>query len=76
MVRLGGDVNAKDNDGHFPMHMGIWRQSDGHLQNTILLLKHGADIDAQDDEGITPTALAVSYNNARVLEFLTSQRQT
>ncbi len=72
LVRFGGDVNAKDNDGQSPMHRGTWVESDGHLQNTIILLKHGADIDAQNGSGITPATMALCNNNAQVLEFLIS----
>ncbi|KAF7510833.1 hypothetical protein GJ744_005933 [Endocarpon pusillum] len=72
LVHFGGDVNAKDNDGRFPLHMSTWIESDGHLQNTIVFLKHGADIDAQDGYEETLAVMAVYNKNAKLLQLLMS----
>lgn len=55
LVRLGADVNAKDNEGSTPLQRSIVR-CPGRIRIDVMsfLIKHGADVNMVDNEGHTP----------------------
>ena len=63
----GADPNARDDDNSTPLHHSSLWQKKGYLttrgtvEGTRLLLKYGAIIDAEDNEGRTPLQLALEH---------------
>ena len=63
----GADPNARDDDGCTPLHSSSWWNKrgvtsiDGTVEGTRLLLKHGAIIDADDNQARTPLQLALEH---------------
>jgi ankyrin repeat protein len=63
-------VHARDKDGSTPLHCAAWK---GHQQVVELLLKAGADVNAQntnDHWGTTPLHAAAHANQAAIAELL------
>src|SRR5688500_3515390 len=62
-------VNARDEGGYTPLHLAVWN---GKLQMAKLLLEHGAEMEATNERGETPLALAGIYEeqNAAVIDLL------
>ncbi|KAF8777580.1 Poly [ADP-ribose] polymerase tankyrase-2 like protein [Argiope bruennichi] len=60
-------VNAKDNDGHHPLH---WAASNGHISIVKLLLETGADPTYVTNKGNTPLHIAVSKGFLVITEVL------
>ena len=61
---------APDSDVRFPLQAIIW---DGHvdaLPFVQTLLEHGADIDLEDNQGVTAIAFAVARENFEVVHLL------
>ena len=67
LLDRGANPNARDNNNSTPLHYSSWYEdaefsSDrggGVVEGARLLLKHGAIIDAKNDEGKTPLQLAL-----------------
>jgi ankyrin repeat protein len=59
----GANPNARDDNNATPLHYSSWfKYSDrGTVEGTRLLLKHGAIIDAEDNDGKTPLQLALDH---------------
>jgi ankyrin repeat protein len=63
----GANPNARCRDNSTPLHHSSWWTTEdyadrkGTVEGTRLLLKHGAIIDAEDDEGRTPLQLALEH---------------
>ena len=63
----GADPNARDNDNSTPLHCSSWTEQNfyipeqGTVESTRLLLKNGAIIDAEDNEGRTALQLALDH---------------
>jgi ankyrin repeat protein len=60
-LRAGADVNATATmrgrgGGYTPLHLAV---EEGHLSQVRCLLRHGADKNAQTDDGSTPLMIAV-----------------
>jgi len=60
----GNDVDVKDTQGNTPLHIAVetfmkhpW---DTHLSNIKVLLRHGANKDLPNNDGITPVQLAAT----------------
>mmetsp|Transcript_10698 Transcript_10698/g.39278 ORF Transcript_10698/g.39278 Transcript_10698/m.39278 type:complete len:199 (-) Transcript_10698:103-699(-) len=51
LLRNGAKVNAQDNQGYSPLHMAC---ANGYLDVIRLLLKHGADLQLANEEGLLP----------------------
>ena len=68
LLDCGADPNARDDDRSTPLHQSSWWEKGedfttrmGTVEGTRLLLKHGAIIDAEDDEGRTALQLALEH---------------
>jgi len=76
LLDQGTDVNIRDNDGSTLLHHSSWWQKGesvivmGTIEGSRLLLKHGANIDAENDEGKTPLQVALEGGNYEMAEFL------
>ena len=65
---LEGCLNARDKNSRTPLHLASQR---GHSDIAGLLLKFGADVDAQDNDTMTPLHLVSHYrmgNDSRITE--------
>jgi ankyrin repeat protein len=63
-------VKARDKDGSTPLHCAVWK---GHQQVVALLLKAGADVNAQNENdhwGTTPLHAAAHANQATIAQLL------
>ena len=63
-------VQARDKDGSTPLHCAVWK---GHQQVVALLLKAGADVNAQNENdhwGTTPLHAAAHANQAAIAQLL------
>ena len=68
LLGRGADVNAKTtDDGQTPLHHATQVAGYDTLE---LLVKHGADLYANDFAGRTPLDLAREHNNSRAVVFL------
>jgi hypothetical protein len=65
----GANPNARDNDNATPLHHSSWWEKEntvtreGTVEGTRLLLKRGAIIDAEENEGRTPLQLALEHGH-------------
>ena len=65
LLELGADVNARNVDGRTPL---IYAASDSNAEETVeLLLQHGADVHATDNEGLSALLIA---DSAEILDLL------
>jgi ankyrin repeat protein len=60
----GVDVNARSENGFTPLHLAL---VNGWLKVTHVLIKHGADRDAEDNEGRTPFQIVSERDMAELL---------
>jgi ankyrin repeat protein len=67
LMARGADPEARDNIGRTPMHAAVWS---GDARATAMLARHSDLWRAMDDEGVTPTDLAVDREDADVIEAL------
>lgn len=66
----GSLVDARDKDGSTPLHCACWK---GHLEVAVLLLKSGADVNAQNQNehwGTTPLHAAAHANQPAIAQLL------
>ena len=69
LLEYGADVRLREGFwGWTPLHVAASRMTSGYAQGTAigvaqLLLDQGADIHSQDNEGMTPLHLAVTYDD-------------
>jgi uncharacterized protein len=60
-------VNTKGVEMHTPLHMAVIR---GVLEDVDLLIHGGADVNAEDDIGMTPLLFAVIGGDPKLIEML------
>ena len=79
LVDHGADVNTKDWWGSTPLHHSSFRSRRdtnprnpgmGTVQGTRVLLEHGANIDAENNQGDTSFLLALEAGHHEMAEFL------
>ena len=56
------DPNIKDNEDHTALHLAAFNEDDNYLL-VELLLEYRADIDSQNEGGVTSLMIAASYEN-------------
>ena len=66
LVSDGVDVSAPQGDGATALHWSVHRDN---LELTSVLLDAGADVNAADDHGVTPLALACVNGSAAMVEL-------
>lgn len=64
-------IDAKDHNDFTPLHIAVGQN---HYDIVIELLRHGADPNAQDDEGNTPLHFAAEGNNLKLLKCLVKNK--
>ena len=71
LLRHGGNPNAKDRHGETSLHLVLQSKyvSEEH-GITRLLLEHGADIDAQDNDDVTPLDLSYRFWKHKIFNIL------
>jgi ankyrin repeat protein len=71
LLAVDGDlVHARDTDGSTPLHCASWK---GHPEIVAILLKAGADVNAQNSNehwGTTPLHAAAHANQAAIAQLL------
>ncbi|CAG8609611.1 2990_t:CDS:2, partial [Cetraspora pellucida] len=65
------EVDTKDHNNFTPLHIAAGREN---YELVIELLLHGADPNAQDDEGSTPMHSAAEGNNLKLLKCLVKNK--
>jgi ankyrin repeat protein len=76
LLDYGADPNARDNTISTPLHNSSWWEKSGYptlkgtVEGTRLLLKHGAIIEAEDNEGRTPLQLALMHGRDEIASCL------
>ena len=61
------DIDVKNANLETPLHLAAWN---GMLDNVRLLIKLGADINAQDQIGQTPVEMAAHLGHVEVVKEL------
>lgn len=74
VLKLGVDINAKDDNGQTPLHLaimkGTYHGDSGEPTFLKILLERGAAIDAPDGRGNTPLHVATNSGTLRHLQAL------
>lgn len=73
LVKLGVDVNTRDNEGKTTLHRAGRMQSPNTMDFIDLLLAHGAQINTQDYFGNTPLHCTILEGNVVVAKHLLSR---
>ncbi len=68
LIANGANVNAKDNNGHTPLHRSV--RLLGHKDITELLLTKGADINVKNKWDRTPLDIAVEQGDTEIADLL------
>lgn len=61
------DINSRDESGWTPLFFAI---TSGISENVFLLLRHGSDIDAVANTGVTPIMMAEAYQKYGIFNLL------
>lgn len=67
LLAAGGDIESSDGDGMTPLMHAVVRQ---HLSTVALLIKRGADVNAEAPRGDTPLSLAKEGTNREIEQAL------
>ena len=62
-LKLGGNVNAANNDGDTPLHGAAWRGANDIIRR---LVEEGAELHVQNNSGYTPLQIANGEEEGRV----------
>jgi len=60
-------VRQRDNDGKTPLH---WSASTDHCKILELLISHGAELDVQDNDGVSALGLAIERGSTECIVYL------
>jgi ankyrin repeat protein len=70
LLECGTNPNARDNKHQTPLHLAALSNLDSsQLDFVRILLVHGADVDAEDGEGRTPSQVALENGQAETAEL-------
>ncbi|MCU1716871.1 ankyrin repeat domain-containing protein [Pseudomonas sp. 5P_3.1_Bac2] len=69
ILSQGADVNCKGEHGYTALHDAV---EQGHREAVIYLLKHGANSEALNDDGVSPAELAKLLDESEILNLLGS----
>lgn len=67
--KVGSVVNCPSDGGYTPLHFAA---SKGHVETLMVLLKHGADVKAEDEYGKTPKQTAELSSKRNAVRILRS----
>jgi ankyrin repeat protein len=70
LIKAGADLGARSNKGNTPLH---WYAYNNYLEGIELLLAHGADINACNDDGQGALDIAEKFCDPNVSAFLKSR---
>src|SRR5579863_5079436 len=73
IIQQDADVNSRDNNGRTILHHAINKcqlVDDKEFNNMKFLLDHGSDVEAQDNERMTPLNLAANKGQVTVVQLL------
>lgn len=68
LIARGSDCNALDLSKESPLHYAA--VGGKSISRASLLLKHGAEIDATEQQGYTPLGYAAQFDNLEIVKFL------
>ena len=71
LLGYGADMNARGCRYKTPLHLDSFK---GSLDISLLLLEHGANVDARDDEGQTPFSIALANGHRKLARILSNYR--
>jgi len=89
LLTFGADVDAQDDDNMTPLHVaissfprsqhqyppGVWSDENHKVSVISVLLKHGANLQVQDNKGETPSQVAAARGEQKVIQLLSECMQ-
>ena len=66
----GADVNARDKDGNSALHYVCGGPSKTHYSTVQWLVENGSEVDASNNDGLTPLLEAASWYDYRLAAYL------
>ena len=69
---IQNNVNTKDSEDRTPLHIVI-DSTECNKKEIEFLLKYGADIITQDDDGFSPLHLAIGTENIDIIQLFLEQ---
>ena len=69
LLECGADPNARRADGSTPLHLASFS---GTVEDSRLLLKYGADVEAVDDDGRTAYQVSLERGHNEITKFLSA----
>ena len=74
LLKFGADINERTSDGGGVLHIGLYSfEAEKDSQWFDFLLNHGADLEMEDNEGITPFAFAMQFEKLSLMDYLLSR---
>lgn len=70
LLTYGASVNVQDEQGASPLSLLCTKKDFSNLSLILILVKNGADIEQEDNDGWRPLHKAVLHSNAGVVETL------
>jgi ankyrin repeat protein len=70
LLYYGASINAQDDQGNTPLNFLCSRKDFNNLSLIALMVKSGANIELEDNNGLRPLHKAILYSNAGVVSKL------